>query len=554
MSRNSSESRLQHPSGDWRLDGELVLETSGLLEEEICKRKVAEDVLRRERLFISDIFNSIQDGICVLDLHFNIIRTNRSLERAFADKNTLLGRKCYQVYQMREEPCPWCPAVITLETGEVSVREVPFEYGYQSTRWFEISAFPFRDGAGNVVGVIDYIKDITERKHAQEERLQLEAQLCQAQKMEALGTLTGGIAHDFNNVLQGIQGYAELLLLGRADEENCMRQLREILSIAERGKQMTGQLLSFSRKLDSKLQPVELNPLVEKTEDLLRLAMPRMINIELELGPDLPTVLADATQIEQVLVNLANNARDSMPKGGILTISTANVSISEEKCRLRQEIKPGEYVELTITDTGHGMSAEMLEQIFQPFYTTKQNGAGAGLGLAMVKRIVANHSGHITVESSPGHGTTFKILLPVSQVRRTTPAEEQAAVCQAGSEKILLIEDEEAIRNSVKQMLEMFGYTVVCSAKGEWALELYAKEEAGIEVIILDLIMPGMGGKECLKELLKINPQARVLVASGYASSAVQQELLELGAKGFIRKPYKIEQVLTAVREILKNN
>jgi PAS domain S-box-containing protein len=397
-----------------------------------------------------------------------------------------------------------------------------------------------------------FARDITERKEAEKEREQIQAQFRQAQKMEAVGTLAGGIAHDFNNLLQAVLGYAQLLQMRKGKEQSGQRELSQIIRAAERGADLTQQLLTFSRKVESELRPIDLNHEVECVRLLLERTIPKMIQMEFYLAEDLKTVNADPGQVEQILMNLAVNSKYAMPEGGKFIVETANVSLDENYCMMHPGVHPGEYVQLTVSDTGHGMDRKTLERIFEPFYTTKETGKGTGLGLATVYGIVKSHNGHIACYSEPDEGTTFRIYLPaIKSMGEIVRPQEEPTVFLGGTETILLVDDEEQIRILGAQILEEFGYTVLEVADGESALKLYQQEQEKIALVILDLIMPGMGGKRCLLELLKINPEAKVAIASGYSPDGPTREILKNGAQGFISKPYDIRKMLNVVREVL---
>ena len=398
----------------------------------------------------------------------------------------------------------------------------------------------------------DLVQEIRERKQAEEKREKMEAQLLQAQKMEAVGTLAGGIAHDFNNLLQAVQGYAELLLMRKKEGEHGWRDLKEIIHAAKRGAELTQQLLTFSRKVESKKRPLDLNQEVEELRKLLERTIPKMIEVKLQLSDDLQAINADAVQLKQVLMNLAVNAKDAMPGGGSLLIETENVILDQEFCRKYAEVKPGDYVQLTISDSGHGMNKETVEHMFDPFYTTKEVGKGTGLGLAIVYGIIKDHEGYIMCHSEPREGTAFKIYLPALLDGMETTEEEPAeTTVTGGTETILLVDDEVSLLGMGKDLLTRFGYTVLTSPDGESALELFQQEKERIDLVVLDLIMPGMGGRRCLEELLKIDSHAKVLVASGHSPDERTKEVLNAGAKAFVSKPYKFKQMLKAVREVL---
>jgi nitrogen-specific signal transduction histidine kinase/CheY-like chemotaxis protein len=381
---------------------------------------------------------------------------------------------------------------------------------------------------------------------------QLEAQLRHAQKMEAIGTLTAGITHDFNNLLQVIQGYSELLLFDKTESDDDYGNLSEILRVTKMGGELTKKLLTFGRGIESKLRPVDLNYEIMQLQSLLKRTISKMIEFELCLAENLSPVNADTSQLEQIIMNLAINARDAMPQGGRLIIETKNVALDEDYWSTHPETKPGKYVVIAVSDTGCGMDEETLQHIFEPFFTTKKVGEGTGLGMAVVYGIVKSHAGHITCHSEPGVGTTFKIYLPaIEQVLKHPDPDAGYELYLQGTETILLVDDEENIIRLAEQGLSCFGYSVIAATNGEVALELYRGKNSQIDLIVLDLIMPGMGGLKCLEELLKINPQAKIVIASGCAVDGMPKCVLEAGAKTFIPKPFRLEEMAKEIRNVL---
>ncbi|MBW1711681.1 MAG: response regulator, partial [Deltaproteobacteria bacterium] len=388
------------------------------------------------------------------------------------------------------------------------------------------------------------------RKRAEEETARLEAQLRQAQKMEAVGTLASGIAHDFNNVLQAISGYVQLVQ-AQGEWDRPGRYISEMERSIQRAADLVQRLLTFSRKVEPALRPLDLNQEIVQWVKMLERAILKMISIELHLADDLKAINADPIQIEQVLMNLAVNAADAMPEGGRLVIETENVILDKEYCHRHMGAKPGQYVLMTVSDTGHGMAKEILEHIFEPFYTTKETGKGTGLGLAMVYGIVKNHAGYTMCHSELGQGTSFKVYLPAVESPDLISAVETTAAPVGGTETVLVVDDEKSVRTIAVQMLEMHGYKVLTASSGEDAVEIYGRQGAEIDLVVLDLGMPGMGGYACLKELLRIDPKAKVLVASGYSAHVQTRETLQSGAKGFIGKPYRFNQMLQKIRQVL---
>ncbi|MBN1626025.1 MAG: PAS domain S-box protein, partial [Deltaproteobacteria bacterium] len=392
---------------------------------------------------------------------------------------------------------------------------------------------------------LNFMRDITHQKKTED-------QLQQAQKMEAVGTLAGGIAHDFNNLLQAIQGYTQLLLMDETKSSASSHELQEILGAAKRGGELTRQLLTFSRKVESNMRPVNINNEIIRVKNLLSRTIPKMIEIRLDLAEDLYTVNADPGQIEQVLMNLAVNARDAMKEGGKITIETENVFLDKEYCETHLIEKEGEYVLMSVTDTGYGMDKDTVEHIFEPFFTTKKVGEGTGLGLAMVYGIIMKHKGVINCYSAQGKGATFKIYLPAIASFKETVVAEEIAAPKRGTETILLVDDEEALRDIGSQLLERFGYKVITAQSGENALDVYRNDQKRIDLVILDLIMPGIGGSKCMEEILKINPSAKVVIASGYYLNDGKGTTSKTGAKGFIKKPYILESMLNEIRKVLE--
>lgn len=382
--------------------------------------------------------------------------------------------------------------------------------------------------------------------------VQLESQLQYAKKMEAVGTLAGGIAHDFNNHLQGISGYIQLLMMRGDRDRTEQGWLLQIERSVQRAAALTKQLLIFSRREESRLEPLELNEVVRQAQKTLARTIPESIAAELRLSADLRSIDGDAVQLEHVLFNLGINAKDAMPNGGKIVIGTRNIRLDEAFCRSHVGVKPGAYVELSFTDTGHGMDRDTLERIFEPFYTTKGVGSGIGLGLAIVYGIVQSHRGIILCESSPAAGTTFRIYLPVQERAGAAPEKEARKKADyRGAETIIIVDDEPDILDIGQNTLEQFGYTVLMARSGEEAVETYARRGREIDLVILDLGMPGMGGEKCLQELLTMNPSVKVLIASGYAATQTVQGILEAGATGFMAKPYRLEDMLKKVREVL---
>ncbi|NCC26085.1 MAG: response regulator [Deltaproteobacteria bacterium] len=384
------------------------------------------------------------------------------------------------------------------------------------------------------------------------QKAQAQAQLSQAQKMEAVGLLAGGVAHDFNNLLQAMGGNVELLLQGKAENHSDVPRLQKLIVSMDRAAQLVRQLLVFGRKTESRKVRIDLNHEVEDVALMLGRTIPKMVSLKLDLDPDLRFLQADPVQIEQVLLNLANNSVDAMPDGGRLTIGTGNEILDEEFVRLHPGAGAGPHVRLTVSDTGCGMDRDIQDHVFDPFFTTKEVGKGTGLGLASVYGIVRAHGGYILCESAPGRGTTFTILLPSEEtgdgLETTEPGDASA---EGRGEIVLVVDDEPEIRDLTRESLVSLGYEVVVVASGEEALRVYEQNGRDIDLILLDLNMPGMGGGKCLQRLKGINPQVRVVVATGYGGGEHAEEARASGARGYLPKPYRIADLAATVRRVL---
>jgi hypothetical protein len=387
-------------------------------------------------------------------------------------------------------------------------------------------------------------EDVTDRRL-------LEDQFRQAQKMEAVGRLAGGVAHDFNNLLMVISGYAEVILSKLDANHPLLEKGRAIQQAADRATTLTRQLLAFSRKQLLELKVVDVNTIVADMERLLRPLIGENIELVAELAPDAGHTRADAGQLEQVLMNLVVNAKDAMPYGGTLTVHTQKVMVDDDHRRGPTFIRPGAYVLLSVRDTGMGMDKETQSRIFEPFFTTKELGKGTGLGLSTVYGIVKQSGGYVLVQSEVGQGSTFQIYLPrVEPAAEDHPAPALRAAC-GGSETVLLVEDEESVRQLVRDTLAGNGYRVIEAENGEAGLAVAAKHDAAIDLIITDVVMPGMGGREMVKQLTQVRPAAKVLYLSGYTEDAVISEGTAESSTAFLQKPFTLQNLSRKVREVL---
>jgi len=406
-----------------------------------------------------------------------------------------------------------------------------------------ISGSRYNDHEGKSAGMLVTLRDISERK-------KMEIQLHLAQKVEAIGTLAGGIAHDFNNLLMGIEGNTSLMLYDIDSSHPHYGALKIIKQQVKSGAKLTAQLLGYARKGKYKVQPISLNRVVEETGDTFGRAR-KDITIHRDLSEDLFAIEADHGQIEQVLLNLFVNAADAMPDGGDLSLKTMNATHEDMKEK-PYDPNPGNYVLLKAIDTGMGMEEEVQKRIFDPFFTTKEMGRGTGLGLASAYGIIKNHGGYVDVQSEKGHGTTFSIYLPASDQKVYTEIEKDNQITE-GTGTILLVDDEEMVLDVGAKMLENLGYTVFKARSGNEAIETYEENKDHIDMVILDMVMPQMAGGEAYDRLKEINPNARVLLSSGYSIDGQAKEILRRGCAGFIQKPFGMEELGGKTREILAN-
>ena len=390
--------------------------------------------------------------------------------------------------------------------------------------------------------------DITYRERAEEERKKLEAQLQQAQKMEAIGTLAGGIAHNFNNLLMGIQGHASLTLMHMDSGHPHFEHLKGIEDMVQGGANLTKQLLGFAGRGKYEVKPTDLNELIDNSSEMFGQTK-KEIRIHRKYQKHIWTVEVDKGQIEQVLLNLYINAWHAMSRGGNLYIETSNVVIDDTSATAFG-VKPGKFVLLTVTDTGTGMDKKTMERIFDPFYTTKTMGHGTGLGLASAYGIVRVHAGHIEVESEQGQGTTFSIYLPASEKKVEKIAETVKGFIK-GSETVLIVDDEEVILEVGRELLEGMGYQVFTAINGAQAIKFYRDNKDKIDIVLLDMIMPDMDGGEVYDRVKEINPDTKVLLSSGYSIDGQATEILKRGCDGFIQKPFNMEKLSGKIREIL---
>ena len=521
-------------------------------QRDITERKRAEEAMRLARNQLATLVQASPLPIVAMRPDGEVISWNRAAEGVFGwTEEEVLGRHLPCVPEHKQ------PEFDQLRSRVLAGN--PFT-GFETQRSrrdgtlldVSISTAPLTDGGGRPAGVVAIYTDITDRRRAEEELRQSQAQLRQAQKMEAVGRLAGGIAHDFNNLLTAILSYSEMLL-GELPPSDPMREdLEQIRRAGARAADLTHQLLAFSRRQLLQLRPVDLNVVVGGLDRMLRRLIGEDVELRTILAPDLRLTLADPGQLEQVLVNLAVNSRDAMPQGGRLVISTANTEVGQGVGPRLDQLQPGSYVSLTVEDTGTGMEPEVRERIFEPFFTTKGPGTGTGLGLSTVYGIVKQVGGSILVASEPGAGSTFTIYLPVSEDGgAAAPASPPAGPVRGAAETILLVEDEQLVRHLTREILVRNGYRVLEAPDGPEALALAAGFEGTIHLMLTDVVMPRMSGPELVERILPSRPAMRVLYVSGYSEEAIARQGQLTPGIELLPKPFTPGVLTARIRQIL---
>ncbi|HET9467245.1 MAG TPA: ATP-binding protein [Vicinamibacterales bacterium] len=507
--------------------------------------------LKASYLRFSTVTQSARDAIISTDGHGDITFWNRSAESTFGyTESEVIGRPITMLIA-ESDRAAYKAALPDSNASDLTFGHIIEVTGLRKdgTRFpseFSLAAVQGREG----LAFTAVVRDVIERKQSQDTLRQREEQLRQAQKMEAIGRLAGGVAHDFNNLLMAIHGYAEMLVQNLDEGDERRTDAQEIVKAADRAAGLTRQLLAFSSRQVITQQAVALDQLVQNMRNMLQRLIGPEIQITTEVWPDLTPVLADTTQVEQILVNLVINARDAMPKGGKISIELRNVELDKIGIAAHPGLQPGDYVEMCVSDTGSGMDPETLSRIFEPFFTTKEGGKGMGLGLATVYGIVQQNNGAIEVHSRVGHGTEFHIYLP----RATDlgkPAPMLAASGAAGSETILLVEDDDRVRALVSNMLRKNGFTVLLASAGDQALEIATRHRGRIHLLLTDVVMPGLNGRLLSEKLTTTRPDTRVLFMSGYSDDEILRHGVKKNAAHFIQKPFSVDALVHKIRETL---
>jgi PAS domain S-box-containing protein len=529
-------------------------------ELQIMVRKAAEHFrlaqeLAHERTLLHDLMDNTPDGIYFKDRQLRFLRTNRAFARTLNEQSSegLVGKRLREVLTESAE-------VVKVEAEDRRVieqglpsQDVLYEYRQgEVTRWISETKAPIRTPSGETIGLVGIARDVSERVLAETALRRAEEQLLQSQKMEAIGQLAGGVAHDFNNVLSVILGYGELLLEELPSETSMHADIAVMVGAAQRAAALTRQLLAFSRRRVVQPDIVDLNTIVWGLDKMLRRIIGEDVDLRTTLASNPATVRADPSQLEQIVMNLTVNARDAMPNGGTLRIETATVTLGERYAAEHVGVKAGTYVLLSVADTGTGMDAATQKRVFEPFFTTKEVGRGTGLGLSTVYGIVQQAGGHIELSSQLGRGTTFSIYLPEATEPAAEPKIRRPQTRPpAGAGTVLVVEDDDEVRQITVRMLRDQGYKVIDTGSVQEAPPLALEHRAGIDVLLVDIVMPNKSGAALAEELGEVLPGLRVLYMSGYAGALVNRELKLTPSSDYIEKPFSPTTLAKKIAELL---
>jgi PAS domain S-box-containing protein len=528
---------------------------SAIQKKQAMQEKLkAEDALLESERRYRRLFESAQEGILLLDVETGTLSDANpfSLNLIGAAKNDVLGKNLLDAGFVAD-PLLFQQIQNQLRIGERANFE-GLTLSSKDGRTIDIEMICNRYLMDNKSVIQCNIRDVTQRKRTEEEKDKIQAQLFQSQKMEAIGAVVGGVAHDFNNLMTAIQISTDLAMMRIDDSHDLYREFKEIRNSALRASGLIRQLLLFSRKHPMEFRTLNLNLIVDNLLRMLHRLIGEDIQILSELGSELQPVRADASNMEQVIMNLVLNARDAMPAGGTLVIKTQNIGITVQDSRRLSNIKPGPYVCLSVSDTGIGMNSETMEHLFEPFFTTKAPGKGTGLGLSVVYGIVKQHEGAIHVQSVPMKGTTFSVYLPASQDQDAAGSETRSSPLEfiGNGQKILLVEDEDKVRESAAKAMVKCGYQVTLASDAATAMEILRKDNGRFDLVFTDVVLSGRTGLDLADEVLKSYPAMKILLCSGYTDQKSQWPIIRERGFRFLQKPYDLTSLLRAIQEALK--
>ena len=526
------------------MDGQYVI--LGIVRD-ISLRKEFEASLKRSKEEWENTFNAMDDIITIQDKDMNIIKANKAFYNTFSEHSGELSQLpfCYEIFHSNKKICKTCPAHRTFSDGSIQRKELIDE---GTNKAYSVSTFPLLSDDGSFEHIVHVVKDITESK-------KLEEELFQSHKMEAIGTLAGGIAHDFNNILSAIMGFAEFIKEDVPSTSQTAEDATEILRATNRAKDLVKQILTFSRKNDPIKSVIEPHLVVLEALNLICSTFPVSITIKESIQTDCGSILANATNLHQVVLNLCANARLAMiGDKGLLSVELKRVERTAEQLPHEKDIKPGHFVQIVVTDNGCGMSPEDLERIFEPYYTTREVGAGSGLGLSVTHGIVEECNGFIEVDSTIGEGTSFSVYFPCHEDEENVekPAPTEMKLVQAGpGETLLLVDDEPLLLDINSRRLQQLGYQIVTTESSKEALELFLQDPTGFDLLITDQTMPELTGEDLAREILKNNPLFPIIVCTGHSESFTEEKARAMGVKKYVYKPVLGNELMDAVREVL---
>jgi PAS domain S-box-containing protein len=518
---------------------------------DITDRRRAEEDLQKTNQALQAIIDASPLAIFTLDHDLRVTSWSPAAERIFGwSKKEAIGQYNPIVPEEKWGEFKALVSKVLLGSG-YSHSEVMRQTKDGRSIYVNVSTEPLRDSSGKVVGAVGVIQDITERKRAEEEKGKLEAQLIQAQKMESIGTLAGGIAHDFNNILAAIIGYSELAIEDVSEPQKATREIKEVLKAADRAKELAKHILTFSRKTDVEYSPIALRTIVKDSIKMLRSVIPTTIDIQQDIT-DSGLIMSNPTQINQILMNLCTNACHAMDKtGGVLKISLKRVNINKETEAHELNLHLGNYLILSVSDTGHGIPSEILDRIFEPYFTTKEMGRGTGLGLSVVHGIVISHGGNIICKSTLGKGTSFEIYFPEIESMNEVATHEEEEPTPTGKEHILFVDDEPVLVNLAEKMLSKLGYTIETRTSSVEALKLFQSNPDKYDLIITDMTMPGMTGDILAQEFIEIRHDIPIILCSGYSEHISKEKAKKIGIREFVMKPLEMIVLAKTIRRVI---
>jgi len=521
------------------------------LSRDVTERKEAEMALEESERFLRECQEVAEMGTYVLDLSNGSWRSSEILDRVFGIgpdfDRTVEGWTSIVHPEWRETMTRYFEHEVVGARGRFDKEYKIVRPSDGAERWVHGLGRLALDGHGEPTEMLGTIRDITRRK-------EMELRVRHRQKMEAIGQLAGGVAHDFNNQLTGIMGFADLIRRDVGGDTPLGKYADFILSTAQHAAGLTWQLLAFSRKGMYVTEPVDVHRLIGEVLGALAHSTQESIVALQDLRAEAPIVMGDSSQLQSVILNLSLNARDAMKEGGDLTIATQNITLTKDSLLSGHDAKPGDYLRITVTDTGAGMTEEVRQHIFEPFYTTKEPGKGTGMGLAAVYGAIKSHGGSISVTSAPGQGSVFDLLFPGPQESPLDAWKAELASPKVSPRRILFVDDDLGVQSAVTRMLEEMGHTVTTCANGAEGVAVYERDHADFDLVILDMVMPVMGGREAFLEMKRINPTVSALLASGYSLAGEAQDILDQGVKGFIQKPFTIASLDQAIRDVLNSD